>query len=368
MELGLFFYLLLGCVLLNTAYYFYFSKVTSYKLENPKLNNTPVSVIVCAKNEAENLKQLVPQLLNQNHPDFEIILINDASIDDTQYVIEAFEIQHHNIHMVQVVNNEAFWGNKKYALTLGIKKAKNEHLVFIDADCRPATSEWLQLISTSLSPTVSIVLGYGGYEKISKSFLNAMIRFETVFSGMQYLGYALRGNPYMGVGRNLAYTSKQFYDVSGFMSHMRVMGGDDDLFVNEAATSQNTMVALDTDSFTTSKAKKTWSEWWTQKKRHVSTAKRYKRKHKIALGAFFTSQFLFLILAIAGFIFGLHWESIFALVLLRYTIVMIVVGRGLSRFRESELIPFIPVLELVLISCQLGLFFSNTSSEPKRWK
>lgn len=368
MSVGLFFFILLGCVLLNVSFYFYFSKVTFFKPKSFEKNVTPVSVIVCAKNEAENLKELVPQLLSQNHPDFEIILINDASIDETRYVIEDFVEKHPNIHFVNVINNESFWANKKYALTLGIKKAVNEHLVFIDADCRPASDQWLVQMSEPLIDSTTIVLGYGGYLKVKNSLLNALIRFETVLAAMQYIGYALRGNPYMGVGRNLAYTSKQFYDVSGFMSHMKVMGGDDDLFVNEAATKNNVAVVLDPDAFTISKPKLQWKKWWTQKKRHVGTAKRYKTKHKFSLGLFFLSQVLFFVAVILGFVFGLQWEAILSLVLLRYLIVMIIMGKGLSRFRESELIPFFPLLELLLIFCQLGLFMSNTSSEPKRWK
>jgi glycosyltransferase involved in cell wall biosynthesis len=368
MELGLLFYILLGCVALNGAFYIYFSKIVTYPSENLEANATPVSVIVCAKNEEQNLTELIPLLIAQNHPDFEIILINDASVDDTLSIIVDFVAQYPNVSMVDVVNNETFWANKKYALTLGIKKAKNEHFVFIDADCRPASNSWLSLISAPLKNNTSIVLGYGGYRKVDKSALNALIRFETVLAAMQYLGYALQGNPYMGVGRNLGYTSQQFYDNSGFISHMRVMGGDDDLFVNEAATAHNTAVVIDPESFTISTPKKNWSEWWTQKKRHVSTAKLYKKKHKVALGTFFLSQFLFLIVAILGFVFGLQWIAILALVVLRYVVVMVVVGRGLSRFRESELIPFIPLLEMLLISCQLALFFSNTNSEPKRWK
>ena len=348
MTVGLFYAILLGCVILNLSFYFYFSKVTFFKSPEHTKNDTPVSVIVCAKNEEDNLKKLVPLLISQDHPNFEIILINDASSDDTRFVIENFMAQHPKVKMVDVVNNETFWGNKKYALTLGIKKAVNQHLVFIDADCEPASNQWLSLVSKPMIGDTTIVLGYSGYSKVKNSLLNALIRFETALAAMQYLGYALRGNPYMGVGRNLAYTAKQFYDVSGFMSHMKIMGGDDDLFVNEASTGKNTAVVLDPEAFTVSKPKMEWNKWWTQKKRHVGTSKRYKTKHKLSLGLFFASQLFFFIAAVLGFIFGLQWEAILTLVLLRYLVVMIIMGRGLSRFRESELIPFIPFLELLL--------------------
>ncbi|AZQ45042.1 glycosyltransferase [Nonlabens ponticola] len=366
--LDVFFYLLLGCVLINTFYYFYFSKAaTQPEIEHTK-SSQPVSIIVCSKNEQENLKELVPLLISQDHPDYEIILINDASSDDTRFVIEGFAATHNNIHLVNVVNNENFWGNKKYALTLGIKKATHDHLVFIDADCRPDSNLWLSHMARPLSTGSDITLGYGGYEFVPKSLLNGLIRFETVFTALQYLGYALRGNAYMGVGRNLAYTSTLFYEQSGFMSHMHIMGGDDDLFVNSASRKANVAVASHPDSFTYSKPKTSWKSWWTQKRRHLKVSKHYRGKHKSALGLFFLSQILFFIVATLALVLSSYWLAILALILCRYVVVYVVMGKGLLRFRESGLIPYIALLEIMLIVAQLGIFTSNLIDKPKHWK
>ncbi|GAK93812.1 N-acetylglucosaminyltransferase [Nonlabens ulvanivorans] len=277
MEIGIAFIVLAGFVLINIVYYFFLARVGFYKSPQNTTSQDAVSVIVCSKNEQDNLKVLVPLLLQQNHPSFEIILINDASIDDTLEVIEQFQELDHRIKKVDVVNNESFWGNKKYALTLGIKKAVNEKLIFIDADCKPSSQSWLQIMADGFTENKSIILGYGAYEKKKYSILNALIRYETGLTAIQYMSYALHGNPYMGVGRNLAYTSKQFYDVSGFIDHMKVLGGDDDLFVNQAATRDNTAVIIEPDAFTVSTPpKNTWSTWWTQKRRHINTASHYK--------------------------------------------------------------------------------------------
>lgn len=367
MELGIAVLVLAGFVLLNIIYYFFFARLGFSKITDLVPSKEPVSVIVCSKNEQENLKELVPSLLQQDHPNFEIILINDASIDDTLDVIEEFQAIDSRVVKVNVENNESFWGNKKYALTLGIKKAIHNKLVFIDADCRPASDQWLSHMASHLDQNKTIVLGYGGYVRKKNSLLNALVRYETGMTAIQYMSYALHGNPYMGVGRNLAYTSKQFYNVRGFMDHMNILGGDDDLFVNQAATHKNTTISLHPDSFTTSKAKKTWSAWWTQKKRHVNTAKHYKTKHKFLLGLFYLSQFGFIASAITAFIFG-NWMITLGIVLFRYLIVWIVVGKGLLRFRESGIIYIIPFLEALLIFTQLGLFFSNTTNPPKQWK
>ena len=368
MEISVFFYALAGFAIINTAFNLFLSKVGYSKEPEPQGNlKKAVSVIVCSKNEQENLKTLVPKLLEQDHPNFEIILINDASHDDTRIVIEEFMAKDHRIKMVDVVNNESFWGNKKYALTLGIKKAVNDHLVFIDADCTPNSSQWLSLISKHFSKEKNIVLGYSGYKKIDDSLLNKLIRYETVLTAIQYFSYAMHGNPYMGVGRNLAYTATQFYEVNGFMNHMKILGGDDDLFVNQAATSENTAVSLDEDSFTCSQPKTDWSSWWKQKKRHVNTAKYYKSSHKLLLGLFYISQIGFVLSAILGLLFGINWIIILSVIVLRYIVYWIVLSKGFSRFRESDIIIILPFLELILIGTQLALFISNMVHRPKQW-
>src|SRR5690554_6578537 len=285
--------------LINCAYYFAFSKFSQNKFPVRALfESPPVSLIVCAKNEAENLSKHIPLWLEQDYPNFELILINDASNDETLEVMEAFATEDSRIKIVNVKNIEAFWGNKKYALTLGIKRAKNNQLIFTDADCFPASKEWLSHMVAGFSDEKQLVLGYGAYQK-QPGFLNQLIRFETLMTAVQYFSYAKMGNPYMGVGRNLAYTSTLFYENSGFMRHIKVASGDDDLFVNDAATSRNTAICIAPKAFTYSLPKKTWKKWILQKKRHYTTAKLYKPLHRILLGAYFIFNLLFWILLVA---------------------------------------------------------------------
>jgi glycosyltransferase involved in cell wall biosynthesis len=367
MQLDVFFYVCAVITVINITYYIYFLKVGLSQIQESELHLTqPVSVIVYSKNEKENLKSLVPQLLDQDHPNFEIILVNDASNDNTKDIIEYFMALDSRVKMVDVVNIESFWGNKKYALTLGIKKAVNDQLVFINANCTPNSNKWLSIIASLLKEEKSIVLGYGGYQKITGSLLNKLVRFDTGLTAIKYFSYAMHGNPYMGVGRNLAYTATQFYEVSGFMSHIKIMGGDDDLFVNQAATSKNTAVSLNEDSFTTSLPKTSWSQWWRQKKSHIHTATYYKKTHRFLLGLFFSSQWAFILTVILALIFSSGWMFILGIVLLRYIIFWIVVGKGLIRFRESDLIPLLPFLELLLIVSQLSLYISNLIHRPKQ--
>ncbi|NCT17368.1 MAG: glycosyltransferase [Flavobacteriia bacterium] len=354
-------------VCINCTYYFIFSKFSFLKPPtDSKINTHPISLIVCAKNESENLKKHIPFWLKQKYPDFEIILINDASSDDTLEVMESFAATDSRIKIVNVVNIEAFWANKKYALTLGIKKAKNKHLLFTDADCKPKSDSWIQEMANQFSESKQLILGYSGYQK-NPSFLNKLIRFETCITALQYFSYAKIGMPYMGVGRNLGYTSTLFYENNGFMSHMYIRSGDDDLFVNEAATSKNTAICFSKESFTESIPKTTWKSFWNQKKRHITTAKNYKTVHKIVLSLYYMANLLFWI-GVALCFFFIPWVWVAGLIAFRILIQGIMYSKAFKKLNETGLFYFIPILELFLIYLQLSIFISNIFSKPKHWK
>ena len=151
------------------------------------------------------------------------------------------------------------------------------------------TSEnWISEMTSHFSFKKTIVLGYGAYDKIKGSFLNKIIRYETVLTAIQYFSWAKIGKPYMGVGRNLAYKKSEFFGVNGFINHIRVRSGDDDLFINEAANSKsNTAICYNLEGFTYSEPKTTYKDWFNQKRRHVSTAKHYKGFDKFQLALLF---------------------------------------------------------------------------------
>ncbi|MFC4723468.1 glycosyltransferase [Geojedonia litorea] len=330
--------------------------------------NISVSVIICAKNEAKNLKRLLPLIIGQDYHSFEIVLINDGSTDKTLKVMERFKALHDNIKIVNVKNIEVFWGNKKYALTLGIKAATHDFLLFTDADCEPLSKYWIRDMSKHFTSTKSIVLGYGAYKKVKNSGLNKLIRFETLLTATQYFSYAQIGLAYMGVGRNLAYRRELFFNANGFMNHMHLKSGDDDLFVNQIATKDNTTICMTPNSFTESVPKQTFKQWILQKRRHISTAKYYKLKHKILLGVFYVSQILFYILSPLLLVVSSLWELITILILLRFISAYMSLGLASKKLKESDLIPFFPFLEVAIISVQFFIFIKNILSKPLHWK
>ncbi|RXJ46136.1 glycosyltransferase [Gelidibacter gilvus] len=363
------FYIFIVVILVQLFFYAYvFSKVKQKKHSTSSANKPNVSVIVCAKNEANNLEKFLPSILNQDYPNFELVLINDSSTDTTLKVMERFKANHDHVKIVNVKNIEAFWGNKKYALTLGIKAATHNHLLFTDADCKPVSNQWITEMIGCFSNEHQIVLGYGAYAKVKKSFLNKLIRFETLMTAVQYFSYSKLGQPYMGVGRNLAYTKDLFFEARGFMDHMHIKSGDDDLFVNQIATAKNTVICLSKNSFTESISKKSYSDWVIQKRRHISTANHYKTKHKAMLSLFHVSQFLFFALSIALISTLFNWEIVAGLIGLRYLALFITLTLAAKKLEEKDLIPFFPILEIFLIVTQFSIFIKNLISKPNRWK
>ena len=363
------FYAFIVIVVIQLLYYgFVFGKFAFAKAQKITPKRIPISVIVCAKNEAENVIRFIPILAEQDYPDYEIILIDDASSDDTLEIFEEFEKKYSNIRLVKVENNEAFWGNKKYALTLGIKASKKDYLLFTDADCYPASKDWITAMSSQFTLHKTVVLGYGAYEKVANSFLNKIIRFETMLTAVQYFSWAKVGRPYMGIGRNLAYKKEEFYNVKGFINHMKIRSGDDDLFINEVATNKNTTLCYVPESFTYSQPKKTFKGWFIQKRRHVSTAHFYKSFDKIQLALFYLSQLSFLILAIILLAFQYQWIIVLGLIGFRYLFTWITLGFSAGKLKEKDVMYWFPIIEIVLIFTQLNVFITNIFSKPVYWK
>ena len=258
-----------------------------------------VTIVVCARNERENLTELLPLLNDQTYPLFEVLVMDDRSTDGTKLFLENEIAGLARVRFIRIEKEHEHVTPKKYALTIALKKASYPTVLLTDADCRPVSTDWLAgMVAPLQTGTKAISLGFSPYDYQS-GFLNLLIRSETLFTAVQYFSLALAGKPYMGVGRNLAYRTSVFFANKGFYTHKNVVGGDDDLFINEVATSHNTAISLDPDTFMWSKPKKTWADWRLQKRRHLNAGKYYKPGNKFRLGLLTGSHVLNWLLALA---------------------------------------------------------------------
>lgn len=338
-----------GFLIIIFYYLFFYLRVATFKPVDVQLEETPpVSIVICAKNEEANLMEFLPLIFAQDYPAFEVVVVNDCSWDNTGDVLEEFSKRHKNLKIVTIKEDEYYQHGKKVALMLGIKGASNELMLLTDADCKPASDQWLKSVVARFNSGAGIILGYGPYLR-EKSFLNRIIRFDAAMIGIQYLSFSLAGTTYMGVGRNLAYRKKLFYKVKGFASHYHIPSGDDDLFVNEAARGEKVAVILGKNTFTYTKAKDSFKSWWRQKQRHLLTGKRYKFKHKFLLGLYVAGQWLFFGGLIAALILQFQWMVVSGIFILRLLIQMLIFNSCFKKLDEKGLLFLTPVLELYFL-------------------
>jgi glycosyltransferase involved in cell wall biosynthesis len=327
----------------------------------------PVSVIISARNEAKNLQENLPAILQQNYSDFEVVVINDCSYDSSDIVLEDLQREYPRLKVVTITEHARFKTGKKFALTLGIKAAKNEYLLFTDADCKPASANWITRMAVNFSTKAQIVLGYSPYYK-TRNLLNPFTRFETIKTATNYLSSALNGDPYMGIGRNLGYTKTLFFSQKGFASHMHIISGDDDLFVNQHATAHNTIIEIHPETFVYTPAKTTILSWYRQKKRHMGVGKLYKNRHRRILSFDATSGFLFYTLFILCLVF--KYEPLLALGLFAFRLILqlIIYSKIFKKLDGKDLIWCLPFFD-VIYYMYLNVFgLIGTFFKTKQWK
>jgi len=271
-----------------------------------------VSVIICAWNELENLKELLPLLEEQDYPTYEILVIDDRSTDGTEEFLRDYCVRSAKVRTIRVNEEYDHITPKKYAVTIGQKHARYALSLMTDADCRPTGLNWISSMASRVGGRKEIVLGFSPYFK-EKGLLNWLIRCETFNTVVQYFSFALYGLAYMGVGRNLLYRRQLFFDHRGFYGHSKIMGGDDDLFINQIATFRNTTINPDPASFMYSIPKKTWSDWFRQKRRHLGVGTLYKPHFKYLLGLIAGSHVFTWLMALANVVVALILKDMYLL-------------------------------------------------------
>ncbi len=340
-----------------------------YKEKPVELKGFPsISVVVAARNESDNLSQFLPRILSQDYPNFEVVVVNHQSIDDSYMVLNALQMQFPNrLKVVEVERSKHLGVGKKFPLSLGIKAAKNEVLVLTDADCLPASNQWLKLMVSKISEEKQLVLGYAPY-KLAKGFLNKIIRLDTAMIAMNYFSFALARIPYMGVGRNLTYTKSLFNSVKGFKSHYSVISGDDDLFIQEAAKNKNYAIQLDERSFCESKAKSDWSSWILQKNRHYTTSEKYQVIKKLLLGIYPLTLVLawtFFVILLCSFEYRLLSSAVFIFVL---GIKWWIQGKCLFKLKAKSFVALFPFLDLMYAFLIPWIYYTSDKSAQSKWK
>lgn len=306
-----------------------------------------VSVIICVRNEAENLRRHLPRFLNQTYPCFEIVVVDDGSEDGSAEIVLDYQKSFSKLRLVRL--KQPSRPGKKEALEEGVRAASFENLLFSDADCRPVSPSWIQYMAEPFESGRDMALGYSPYA-FRPGWLNRFQRFETVYTAIQYFSFAICGMPYMGVGRNLAYRRTLFERQNGMQAHRHLISGDDDLFVNQASRSASIAVVLHPYAYTLSKPATSWKGYYNQKFRHNTAGSHYRTTHQLMLGGLSLSHVLHYVAGFALALQGGGWLIITGIFYLVRIVVVVWVCKGvLRRLGDRDLFPWIPVLDLLFL-------------------
>ena len=327
----------------------------------------PVSVIICAHNEAENLKKYLKVVLIQQYPAFEVILVNDRSTDNTIDVMVEFYKRNTNVRIIQIEPDEPLThAGKKEALMRGLQIAQHDLVVLTDADCKPASTHWLAKLVSTYSSRTAIVLGYSPFEK-KPGLLNKLMRYENVITALQYLGFAHAGMPYMGVGRNLSYRKELLKEYDGFQQHAQLPTGDDDLLVNALARRGSTQICIDKDTFMYTNAPLSWSGWLQQKRRHLRSGFRYRWYHQLILFLLAFSGFLFYFTFLILLVTAWQWKCVAAIVVVTVLLKLFSTMGVYKKLEASDLVRWSPLLDVMYTGYLLIVFFLLLLKPKSSW-
>ncbi|WP_052323413.1 glycosyltransferase [Flexithrix dorotheae] len=347
--------------------FFVFSRLIFFREQINPNHFGKISVVIAARNEYENLKKLIPALKAQSHQNFEVIIVDDRSEDGSLALLNSFKKKFDALKIIRVEELKESWNPKKHALHLGIKKASSDIILLTDADCLPVSNDWISIINGKYGTETSLVLGVGVYQK-KPGLLNLFIQFETLYTALQYLGFALAGKPYMGVGRNLSYRKSIILDSGLFNGIQNITGGDDDLIVNKVGNKRNVRIVINKESQTISAPPETFFEWYNQKIRHLSVGVKYNLENKVFLGTLNFSHigFYFCILILS--LLNNHWLIVSVFYLFRILALTLIIYFTNKKLKAGFPVMATPFVDILYVFYYVVIGFASISTKKILWK
>lgn len=357
---------ILFCIQLyyNLSYYTRIAKSQKKQAKSPAVDLPPLSVIICVQNQLEDLRANISKILEQDYPCFEVIVIDLASEDDTKYYLEHLDKTYDNFYFSYIPLTARFISRRKLAQTIAVKASKYDWLVFTEINSQPTSNQWLKKLMGQRREETEIILGYNRY-KSEDTWINRLSSYDNQLLNMRFLGSALGGAPYMGMGRNLAYKKELFHQTKAFNNQLNLQRGEDDLFINQFANSKNTSVAVSPEAIIEVNSLKTRREWRLIKRSYLLSMNRFKGVNQYWMGFETTTRFLFyafsIALIISGVLMGGWLISLLAILLfvLRWITQSIIVNNIAKRMGESRRYRFsLPLLDIIIPIKTLAIRFN----------
>lgn len=342
-------------------FFFFLGKTKSNTIKSGQ--ETGISIVVYVKNNEDILHSYISSLVAQTHKNKEIVLVNHCSTDNSLTIMEDFSEKYNTIRIVNVANNETFWNNKKYALTLGIKATSYDYILFTECTIIPASKEWITTVSNSFTNTKSIIIGNEKIIPTKNSLLEILDRFSNALTTVKMKSFANAGIPYKAFQSNFAIRKEDFFRVNGFISHLKITNGEFDLFLKDAANSKNTRMSTLPINTVYKKRALSLKKYLSLQKEEAKISKNYKKSTKILLYVFiFTKIVMYLTLPV--FVF-LNWKYSLGLLFVYYVLQYVALFSVIKAFKEKKIFLFLPILDgLYTVVCFLT-FISTMAGKVK---
>ena len=215
--------------------------IFSGKQKNKEPNLPSISVIITSRNYVTHLQELLPTLLSQDYPDYEVVVVDDCSTDGTDWLLAEMKISNGHLKNTHVIQETDF--PNALAITIGVRASSKEWLVYLSPTCKINDNQWLRNYAQRLEPDKEVSIGYMHLWEAAGKY-NSWIRFEN-FSSFLLSG----AGKYLGVSTpvfeyNLAYRRERFLNLRGFAAVLDAPFSENELYINKIATRKNSVILI----------------------------------------------------------------------------------------------------------------------------
>ncbi len=330
----------------------------------------PISVVIASKNDSESLEKNMPFILSQNYPEFEVIVVNSGSTDETDMILKRFQQTDSKLYQTYIPMGADAAKEKKLALMVGFKACKYDSIVLTEAYCKPSSENWLYSFGKKFISDKDIILGYCSLNIPKHTALRKFIMYDNLIHNTKLFSMAILKKPFMGIGRNLGLTKKIFFDNNGFASILGVDGGEDDLLINKLATNENTTVLLNSESFVETDIVNNFKIWRFLKSKYLSTKKLYKGLGSYIFGWETFSKYVFYLFSLLIIIWGIikmkYLLVVFSalLFIIRYLYQYIIINNNSKIFKSGNILMELPYFDI--LQPINNLRFGKTNNKKRR--
>lgn len=332
-------------------YYLLFARFSFMRKKSDTSHYQPaVSVVMVAKDAASVLLKTLPKFLNQQYGEFEVVVVNDHSQDDTRLLLVEYQQQYSNLKIVELDTSVTTIRGKKFALSMGIRCASHSCILITSPECAPTSTHWIEKMAAKFENDKQIVLGYSTFERRKNPF-NRMLHFDCLVNAIQYFSLARINSTYRGNAWNMGFTEQMFVQQRGFASHNHIRYGEEDIFVSRSAKRNNTAIEFSREAITVLQRNARHDYWLDHKQGLYYTRKFNTFKNRFLLNFYAVVNLLFYVGLVLAILLSIGnvvlLSTTLGIVALRILSQYLVFGYAAAKLNEKQVIPAILLYDIL---------------------